>query len=104
MVNMNKGITNPNWFKNAYPNHTSSIAVAYELKFGQDVIAPGNRIKIKNLRGEYLFRCVASPINGDRPWIDCISVDAGSWHSFPLGQLKELVKPKRSRRKKPMNA
>jgi hypothetical protein len=90
--------TNRLWWENAYPLN-ESIHVQYELEFGKDIIKPGNKIRIKNDRNIYQFRCLAHNISLDKTWIDCISADGG-WRSFPVSKLKCLVKPKRSRRKK----
>lgn len=87
------------WWENAY-TFNDDIHVQYELEFKKDIIKPGNRIKIKNQRGVFLFRCVAHNVRLDKTWIDCIGPDS-QWHSFPIEKLKTLVKPKRSRAKKP---
>lgn len=86
------------WWENAY-TYNDDIHVQYELNFGKDIIKPGNRIKIKNQRGVFIFRCVAHNVKLDVTWIDCLGPNH-QWHSFPITKLKNLVKPKRSRRKK----
>lgn len=86
------------WWENAYPAN-EDIHVQYELAFNKDIIKPGNKIRIKNDRNIYQFRCLAHNIKLDSTWIDCISADGG-WRSFPIEKLKCLVKPKKSRRKK----
>lgn len=89
------------WLKeNAYTN-CDYISVVYELEFGKDVIKPGDMIKIKNMRGTYRFRCVAHNIPMDVTWIDCMDMENGAWCSFRIEKIKCLVKPKKSRRKKP---
>lgn len=95
-----KAVTNPNWFTGAYDNN-SDIVVQYQLQFKKDLIKPGDKIKFKNLTGVFLFRCLATKVSTQRDWIDCISVVSGSWHSFDVAKLREVVKPKQSRRKKP---
>jgi hypothetical protein len=86
------------WWENAYV-FNDDIHVLYELEFNKDIIKPGSRIKIKNQRGVFIFRCVAHNIKLDSTWIDCLGPNH-QWHSFPIDRLKNLVKPKRSRRKK----
>ena len=101
MATLKRTISNgtTEWWENAYP-FNDDIHVQYELEFGKDVIKPGNKIRIKNDRSVYMFRCLAHNIKLDTTWIDCISTDGG-WRSFPVEKLKCLVKPKRSRAKKP---
>lgn len=86
------------WWENAY-TFNDDIHVQYELEFGKDLIKPGSRIKIKNQRGVFIFRCMAHNTKLDSTWIDCLGPNH-QWHSFPIDKLKNLVKPKRSRRKK----
>jgi hypothetical protein len=95
-----KASANPSWFQGAYDGH-DDIVVQYELQFKSDLIKPGDKIKIKNLQDEFLFRCLATKVSTERDWIDCISVKSGSWHSFDISRLSGIVKPKRSRRRKP---
>lgn len=87
------------WWENAYP-FNDDIHVQYELEFKKDLIKPGNPIKIKNQRGVFKFRCIAHNIRLDVTWIDCMDPN-GQYRSFPIDKLKALVKPKRSRRRKP---
>lgn len=87
------------WWQNAYPAN-DDIHVQYELEFGKDLIKPGTKIRIKNDRNVYLFRCLAHNSRLDVTWIDCISADGAGWRSFSIDKLKCVVKPKRSRRKK----
>ncbi len=87
------------WWENAYV-FNDDIHVQYELEFKKDIIKPGNPIKIKNTRGVFKFRCIAHNIKLDVTWIDCMD-ENGQFRSFYIDQLKMLVKPKRSRRKKP---
>ncbi len=87
------------WWEGAYTAN-DDIHVQYELEFKKDIIKPGNPIKIKNQRGVFKFRCVAHNIKLDVTWIDCMDKD-GHYRSFRIDELKTLVKPKRSRAKKP---
>lgn len=86
------------WWDSAYV-FNEDIHVQYELAFGNDIIKPGNPIKIKNQRGVYKFRCLAHNIKLDETWFDCLSPE-GAMYSFRIDKLKCLVKPKRSRRRK----
>lgn len=85
--------------RTAYVAHPH-IVVQYELEFKKDVIRPGNQIKIKNLRSTFRFRCLAHNIKLDTTWIDCMDVNTGEWRSFRPEQIRNLVKPKRSYRKR----
>lgn len=86
------------WWENAYVLN-DDIHVQYELEFKKDLLKPGSRIKIKNQRGVFIFRCIAHNIKLDSTWIDCLGPNH-QWQSFPVDKLKGIVKPKRSRRKK----
>lgn len=93
-------VTNPDaWWQTAY-QFNGDIDVQFELKFNDDLIKPGNLIKIKNQRGQYKFRCLAHNVKIDVTWIDCLD-SAGAFCSFPIAKLVGLIKPKRSRRMKP---
>lgn len=87
------------WWENAY-SLNNDIHVQYELQFKKDLVKPGNPIKIENERGVFKFRCIAHNIKLDVTWIDCMDSE-GQFRSFPIDQFKLLVKPKRSRAKKP---
>lgn len=89
------------WWVNAYPLN-EDIHVSYEFEFGKDVVRPGTPLKIKYVRSTFKFRCLAHNIKLDSTWIDCIDANTGEWRSFRLEQIKNVVKPKRSRRKKPI--
>lgn len=93
-------VANPNaWWEDAYGG-IHNITVQWELKFEDDLIRPGNLIKIKNQRGNFKFRCVAHNIVMDITWIDCLD-SGGAYRSFPIHNLKGIIKPKKSRRRKP---
>jgi hypothetical protein len=77
------------------------IYVLYELQFGNDLIKPGTKIKFKNDRTIYLFRLLAHNKKLDQSWIDVME-EGGGWRSFRVENLKSVVKPKRSRRHKPV--
>lgn len=77
------------------------IHVFYELTFGKDVIRPGDKIKIKSIHGEFKFQKWVQNSKIDVAWIDCMDVKTGEFRSFRIEDLKSLIKPKKSRRKKP---
>lgn len=85
--------------RTAYIDHPD-IVVQYELEFKKDIIKPGNKIKIKNKRSTFRFRCLAHNTKLDSTWIDCMDMDTGEWRSFRVEQIRNLVKPKRSYRKR----
>lgn len=88
------------WWRNAYFLH-ENIIVQYELEFGEVLITPGTKVKIKNTRGVFKFRCLAHNTVTDTTWIDCIDLNTGEWKSFHLAKLKgPVVQKKRRGRKK----
>ena len=97
-----KGAVNEDaWWLDSYLNN-DKIDVQYELAFGRDVIKPGTQIRFKNDRGYYKFRCLAHNTESDVTWIDAVNMLTRAMHSFHVARLKCVVKPKRSRRKKPV--
>ncbi len=100
-MNANKKIVRGTqlWWENAYP-FNEDIYVQYELQFKKDLIKPGMKIRIKNDRDTYIFRCLAHNVRLDETWIDCMNTASGGWYSFRVSKLKCLVKPKKSRAKK----
>lgn len=98
-----RGPVNPDaWWEDSYLGK-DNIDVQYELAFGRDIIRPGMQIRFKNDRGYYKFRCLAHNRELDVTWIDAVNALTGAMHSFHVARLKCLVKPKRSRRKKPID-
>lgn len=77
------------------------IHVFYELEFGKDIIKPGDKIKVRNVRGEFKFQKWVHNSQIDKSWIDCMDIKTGEFRSFKIEDLKLLVKPKKSRKKKP---
>ena len=77
-----------------------NLHVHYELEFGKDVIKPGDPIKIKNTRGSFKFLKWVHNSKKDVTWIDCMDIKDGQFRSFYIEQLKGVIRPKRSRRKK----
>lgn len=80
--------------------HNENIFVYYELEFGKFVIKPGDTIKIKNTRGTFKFIKWVHNSAADVTWIDCMNNLDGQFRSFYMEQLKGVVVPKKSRRKK----
>lgn len=77
-----------------------NIHVYYELEYLKDVIKPGDKIKFKNVRGEFIFILMAHNIEKDVTWIDCRSTTTGEYRAFYVDRLKCLIRDKKSRRKK----
>jgi hypothetical protein len=89
------------WWQGAYECEAHGhIAVSYEFEFNGEVIRPKTEIKMKNMRGKFKFRCIATNVRTGSSWIDCVDCESGEWRSFRVEKLKCIVKPKKSRRKK----
>ena len=88
------------WWKNAWSTH-EHIHATFEIEFGKDIIKPGTIIKIKNERGTFKFRCLVHNSHLDVSWIDCFDTTTQQYRAFDVHRLKGIVKPKKSRRKKP---
>lgn len=83
------------------PYHVNDdISVFYEIKYGSEVIKPGDLIKIKDARGSFRFIQLAHNIQKDVTWIDCIDNLTGEYRSFYVDRLKGLLRAKKSIRKK----
>lgn len=90
---------NPNsWWEGAYKNHPD-ITAAFEFPFGNDILVPGTKFRVKYKRGEFKFRCVATNTRTGKVWIDCVETGA-AFRSFYPEEIKGLVKPRRPRRKR----
>jgi hypothetical protein len=76
------------------------ISVFYELKFGKDIIKPGDNLKFKDVRGSFRFIRLAHNVKKDVTWIDCYSPATGEYRSFYVERLKGVVHAKKSIRKK----
>jgi hypothetical protein len=76
------------------------ISVFYELKFGKEVIKPGDMLKFKDIRGTFRFIQLAHNIKKDVTWIDCFNPTTGEYRSFYVDRLKGIVRAKKSIRKK----
>lgn len=76
------------------------ISVFYELKFGKDIIQPGDMLKFKDVRGSFRFIQLAHNAKLDVTWIDCYNPATGEYRSFYVDKLKGIVHAKKSIRKK----
>lgn len=98
MAPKQKVSNNPDsWWQDAYANHPY-INAEFEFKFGNDVMVPGTKFRIKHKRGEFKFRCVATNTATGVQWIDCIEIGS-AFRSFKADQIRNIVKP-RVRRKR----
>ena len=79
----------------------SHLHVFYELEFKKEIIRPGDKIKIKNERGTFIFVKWVHNSNLDVQWVDCLD-NNGTKHfrSFRIESIRSIVKPKKSRAKK----
>ena len=77
-----------------------NICVYTELEFGRDIIKPGDKIKFKNLRGNFTFHKWVHNSELDVTWIDCMDNKTGEFRSFYIERLKGVVRAKKSIRKK----
>lgn len=76
------------------------IYVYFELPFNKDTIVPGTILKIKNTRGTFRYLRHAHNAKLDTTWIDVVSVQRFSYHSFHIDKIKRIIKPKRSYKKR----
>jgi hypothetical protein len=76
------------------------ISVFHELKFGKQIIKPGDMLKFKDVRGTFRFIQLAHNVKKDVTWIDCYSPTTGEYRSFYVDKLKGPVYSKKSIRKK----
>lgn len=86
------------WWQQAYQKHPD-IEPEFEYQFGNDTLTPGTKFRIKYLRGEFKFRCIAKNNRTGAVWIDCME-EGAAFRSFRLDQIQRVVKPKRKRRKR----
>jgi len=79
----------------------TDIHVFYELPFGKkDVIVPGTILKIKNTQGTFRYMRHAHNVALDKTWVDTVNTKTFAFHSFYIGRIRSIVKPKKSRAKK----
>ena len=86
-------VNDPYW----YHEH---VHVYYELEFNNDIIKPGDQIRIKNTRGTFTFVKWVHNSQKDVTWIDCRDNKTHEDRSFYIENLKMVIRPKKSRRKK----
>lgn len=77
-----------------------SISVFYEMKFGNELINPGDSIRFKNEKGTFKFLQLVHNSQKDVTWIDCYLPSHGTYHSFYVDRLKGPIRAKKSIRKK----
>lgn len=86
--------------KPEYSGSKSEIVVYYELPFASDIIKPGDKIKIKNTRGMFIFNRLVHNISLNVQWVDCLDPKTGMYRSFYTNKINSVVRPKRSRKKR----
>lgn len=79
------------------------IVSYYELPFENDVLKPGDKVKIKNVRGTFIFLKMVHNEHLNVQWIDCRNVVTGEFKSFYVHSIKKIIRPKKSRMKKIAN-
>lgn len=95
-------VKNPNaWWENAWADH-EYIFPTFEFQSGNDTVRPGQLIKIKGVQGTFKFRCLATNTKKDVTWIECIETKTNQFRAFYIDRFNGIVKPKKSRRKKPI--
>jgi hypothetical protein len=80
--------------------YNNNIKVFKELKHGKDEIVPGSIIRFKNRRGTFKFISLVINYEKNVSWIDCLQMPVGPFRSFYVEELKGIVKPKRTGKKK----
>ena len=80
--------------------HNDKIVCYYELPFKKDIIKPGEKIRFKGERGTFKFHRLVHHMEKNIQWVDCMEVGAGTFRSLPIENLKGILRPKKSRRKK----
>lgn len=76
------------------------IVEYYELPFENDLIKPGDKLKIRNVRGTFVFMKMAHNMQLNKQWIDCRNIATGEFKSFYVHDIKKVIRPKRSRVRK----
>ena len=83
-----------------YSSAAGKVVVYYELPLGRDVVVPGDKIRIKNQRGLFVFRRLAHNIEKNVQWVDCYEVLGGKYRAFYVDKVKSVYRPKKSRVKR----
>lgn len=78
----------------------SGIIIFYEITHGRDVITTGTPIRFKYQRGVFKFIKMVDNSELGVSWIDCMDSKTGVFRSFYVDQLRGVVKPKKTRKKK----
>lgn len=81
-------------------NFNPHIKMMYELPFGNDLIKPGDKVRIKNQRSTFEVYQFAYHSESAVTWVDCRNTATGSYHSFYVHKIRNVVRPKKSIRKK----
>ena len=85
--------------REAFP-HSVNITQSDTYDFNGIVIERGKELRIKNLRGIFLFYCYGQNSDLGVEWVTVMSKDAGSFHSYRPDQIKDVVKPKVPRKRR----
>lgn len=80
--------------------HNTNIVVYYEMKHGKDEVSVGTPLRFKFQRGTFKFIKLVHNTEKNVTWIDCLDQVNGTFRSFYVDQLKNVVKPKKTRKAK----
>lgn len=83
-----------------YATAEGKVVVYYEFPLGREIVVPGDKIRIKNRRGFYIFRRLAHNVEQNIQWIDCYEAISGKYHAVYPDKVKSVYRPKKSRAKK----
>lgn len=86
------------WWSKAYLG-IPHIIPTYEFEFEGKEYTPSDKkkLKFKNTRGEFYFRCIANNVVTGASWFDVVNADTGEWRSFRIEKFKCVVMPRRRR-------
>ena len=70
------------------------------LEFGKETLVNGTKVRFKNRRGVFKFVSMYHNSEKNVQWVQCFEEKSGRMRAFYVGELKSVVKPKRSRAKK----
>ncbi len=68
------------------------IVRIFELQFEKHVLTPGDRFKVKNSHGVFIFRNLAHNVKSDITWVDAMDEKTGEFRSFYVSKIKSLVR------------
>lgn len=83
-----------------YPTADGKVVVYYEFPLGKEVVVPGDKIRIKNQRGFFIFKRLAHHLEKNVQWVDCYEEIGGKYRAFYVDRVKSVYRPKKSRVKK----